>query len=79
MYTHFGHGYTEGNSLNSRFRELVARLSRKNGWFVPVKQLLDYLGSRNADLGGRPRAITAAERRSIEWRWLMHKIRFGTA
>jgi len=79
MYTHFGHGYAEGHSLNSRFCELVSRLSRKNGWFVPVSQLLDYLGSRNTGSGGQPRTITAAERRRMERRWLMHKIRFGTA
>jgi hypothetical protein len=75
MYTHFGHGYTEGGALNQRFRELIVRLSRKNGWFVPVSRLLDYLGSR--DPGGR--AIGAAERNALERRWLMHKIRFGTA
>lgn len=79
MYTHFGHGYTEGNSLNPRFRELITRLGRKNGWFVPVTQLLDYLASRNPGSPTHPRVITAAERNSLERRWLMHKIRFGTA
>jgi len=79
MYTHFGHGYTgSAGSLDPRFRDLITRLSRKNGWFVPVSTLLDYLGSRNSAGTGR-RIITPAERRSLELRWLAHKIRFGTA
>jgi hypothetical protein len=75
MYTHFGHGYTDsGGGIDPRFRELITRLSRKNGWFVPVSTLLDYVGS-----GNQRREITSAEREILEWRWLMHKIRFGTA
>jgi hypothetical protein len=75
MYTHFGHGYTDkANAIDPRFRELITRLSRKNGWFAPVTTLLDYLGAQR-----HGRNITSAERRSLEWRWLFHKIRFGTA
>jgi hypothetical protein len=79
MYTHFGHGYTDsGGGIDPRFRELITRLSRKNGWFVPVSKLLDYLGSGTSP--GKPRrVITSSEREILEWRWLMHKIRFGTA
>jgi hypothetical protein len=79
MYAHFGHGFTDSSGcLDPRFRELIARLSRKNGWFVPVSTLLDYLGSETP-AGNQVRAITPAERRMLEWRWLMHKVRFGTA
>ena len=81
MYTHFGHGYTDaGLSLDPRFRELITRMSRKNGWFVPVSTLLDYLASANAGHGHNAiRVITPSERRMLERRWLMHKVRFGTA
>lgn len=43
MYTHFGedHFYEDGH-LNSGFKRLIERLSRKDGWFVPVSTLLDY-------------------------------------
>lgn len=79
MYTHFGHGYTDSaNSLNPRFRELIGRLSRKGGWFVPVSTLLDHLSLQNNPTGVR-REITPAERRRLERRWLAHKVRFGTA
>jgi hypothetical protein len=74
MYTHFGHGYWDGRSLNERFRELMTRLSRRNGWFVPVSTLLDFLLERKSDA-----AITPANRSRLERRWLTHKARFGTA
>lgn len=74
MYTHFGHGYFEGGRLNQRFRSLIERLSAKNGWFVPVTTLLDFLRLSKVQA-----AITAEQRARLERRWLLHKIRFGTA
>ncbi|HEY3053333.1 MAG TPA: hypothetical protein VGK04_08095 [Thermoanaerobaculia bacterium] len=74
MYTHFGHGYYEDGKLNARFRSLVERLSRKNGWFVPVTTLLDFLAQKKSAA-----AITDQQRTRLERRWLLHKIRFGTA
>jgi hypothetical protein len=74
MYTHFGHGYYENGRLNPRFRSLVERLSKKNGWFVPVTTLLDFLTQQKA-----ASAITDLQRTRLERRWLFHKIRFGTA
>jgi hypothetical protein len=74
MYTHFGHGYVNGGGLDGRFVSLMRRLSRKNGWFVPVSTLLDYL------LGQRQGAVlTPPQRRELERRWLWHKVHFGTA
>lgn len=43
MYTHFGANFSAGGRLHPRFRSLMDRLSRLNGWFVPVSTLLDYL------------------------------------
>ena len=74
MYTHFGHGYVENGRLNARFKALMQRLSRKNGWFVPVGVLLDYLRGRH-----EPVEITAAQRRSLERRWLWQKMMRGTS
>jgi hypothetical protein len=75
MYTHFGLGFWEGGHLHPRFRELMTSLARRNGWFVPVSELLDYL---LAERGGRS-VLSAAQRRQLERRWLLHKVRFGTA
>lgn len=72
MYTHLASGFWRDGNLDPRFQELVARLARKNGWFVPVTTLLDYL----ADLRGQA-ALTAAQRRGLERRWLVSKALVG--
>jgi hypothetical protein len=74
MYTHFGHGYVEKRTLNQRFRVLMRRLGRKNGWFVPVSTLLDYLRAQRGDL-----LITNEQRERLERRWLWEKLFRGTS
>lgn len=73
VYAHFASGFCEHGEVNARFRALMERLSRKNGWFVPVTTLLDHLRG-----GSGGRAITATERRRLERSWLRHKITTGT-
>ncbi|NLE74972.1 MAG: hypothetical protein GX604_10150 [Actinobacteria bacterium] len=73
MYTHFANGFYENGKLNSRFVSLMHRLSSRPGWFVPVSTLLDYLEAYR----GHRYVITTSERRRLERRWLMHKIRLG--
>ena len=73
MYTHFAYGFYESGSLNTRFKFLMKRLSNKNGWFVPVSDLLDYLLQVN---GGH--ILTDKERNRLGRKWLWHKIRVGT-
>jgi hypothetical protein len=72
MYTHFAFGFCRGNQLDRRFEQLVRRLAGMNGWFVPVRTLLDFL------LVARGRHdLSLAERRRLEWRWLWHKALVG--
>jgi len=73
MYTHFAAGFSDNGRLNPRFQSLVERLTKKNGWFVPVGTLLDYLRKING-----PHDITDAERRHLECKWLWEKIFIGT-
>ncbi len=70
VYTHLGVWFYEDGKLDKRFRESMERLSKKNGWFVPVNTLLDYLMEKN----GR-HEITNSERSRLERGWLMDKIR----
>jgi len=71
MYTHFAFGFQDkSGELHPRFRHLIDRLSKKNGWFVPVGTLLDYIRSQRGD-----QVITPAERSRMERQWIMHKIR----
>ena len=72
MYTHFAKGFCSNGEVNSRFRELMLRLSKKNGWFVPVATLLDRLLQVNGS-----HSITDVERRRIEQKWLLEKIFAG--
>jgi hypothetical protein len=74
MYAHFGHGFVENNRLNASFSRLMLRLSRMNGWFVPVSELLDYLGKRRGQL-----TISTAQRNTMERRWLLQKLFRGTS
>jgi hypothetical protein len=74
MYTHFGHWFVRDGQLDGRFRALIERLSRKNGWFVPVSTLLEHLRAARGDT-----VITNRERASMEWNWLRRKLVKGTS
>lgn len=65
MYTHFAVGFQEHGKLNRQFRDLMTRLARRNGWFVPVHRLLDHLLSTNG-----AHVLTAKERSRLELHWL---------
>ncbi len=69
MYTHLAAGFSVSGRLNTRFKFLMERLSKMNGWFVPVCTLLDYI----VDLRGE-HTITQAERTKLERKWLWHKV-----
>ena len=73
MYTHFAAGFAQQGQLHAAFSGLMRRLAAKNGWFVPVAQLLDHLRSINANA-----EIPRAERVNMERRWLFSKFRTGT-
>jgi hypothetical protein len=75
VYTHFAEGFVENGRVNPRFEFLLRRLVRKKGWFVPVSTLLDFLRPLS------PRDAEGASRlaRSLERRWLVHKLRFGSS
>jgi hypothetical protein len=74
MYTHFAApGFVDGGRLNPRFQTLMTRLAKKNGWFVPAGELLDYLLQNN----GR-HEVSRRERRRLECKWLWEKIFIGS-
>ena len=72
MYAHLACGFFENGKVNARFNTLMERLSRKDGWFVPVGTLLDHIRSQRGE-----HVLTDAERMSLERRWLLHKLRVG--
>jgi hypothetical protein len=74
MYAHLACGFFKDGRLDPQFEKLMTRLSQKNGWFVPVSTLLDYLLERNGN-----HVITDGERNRLERGWLWRKIRVGTS
>jgi hypothetical protein len=69
MYTHFAKGFLVDGNINKRFKVLMERLSRSNGWFVPVRILLDFIRQARGH-----HVITPQERTDLERRWLWSKI-----
>lgn len=74
MYTHFGKGFVQNGRLDARFRERMTRIARKDGWFVPVRTLLDTIREQRGE-----HTLSDAERARLERRWLLLKIRYGTS
>lgn len=72
MYTHFAVGFCEQGRVDGRFAALMRRLARKNGWFVPVGDLLHHLGRRQGF-----HTLTRPQRRRLEFSWLWDKIHVG--
>jgi hypothetical protein len=75
MYVHFGHGFYEAGRLHPGFRAITEKLASRNGWFVPVTPLLDFLLARKSSSA----ALSDKDRSGLERRWLLQKVRSGTA
>lgn len=74
MYTHFGReDFLQNGRLDPLFVRLMERLSKQNGWFVPVSTLLDHIRRQRGH-----HVISHRERRALEWRWLREKVFRGT-
>ncbi|MHB8900424.1 MAG: polysaccharide deacetylase family protein [Thermoguttaceae bacterium] len=73
MYTHFAKGFCRNGQIEPRFRALMERLAARQGWFVPVSQLLDHVQARRG-----PHELTSRQRAALEWKWLRHKVLVGT-
>jgi hypothetical protein len=69
MYAHLAWGFHQDRRFEPRFKSLIERLSKMNGWFVPVRTLLDFLLEQRG-----PHVITADERRRLERRWLTFRL-----
>lgn len=65
VYTHFACGFADNGRVDRRVEELLRRLARKRGWFVPVSRLLDFLREQHGGV-----SIDAAELAGMERRWL---------
>jgi hypothetical protein len=74
VYTHFGHGFVENGRLRPEFVRLIERLSKKDGWFVPAVDILDYLAAEKGVA-----TLSRDTRAGLENRWLRAKALRGTS
>jgi hypothetical protein len=74
MYTHFANDFVKNGKLNERFKKLVIRLSKKNGWFVPVNVLLNHLLSFKKET-----TLSKKNLKKLERKWLINKILKGSS
>ena len=48
-------------------------LSKKNGWFVSLSTILEFLKKKN-----KTQIISNRQRRALEWKWLFDKLILGS-
>lgn len=70
MYTHFGVDFVVDGALDPGFVNVMTALSRRNGWFAPVSDVLDFLSSQQ-----QPSPFNASRRRRLEILWLVDRLR----
>ncbi len=69
MYAHLGApGFVSQGRLDARFQGLMEDLAARDGWFVPVSTLLDYIREQRGE-----HCITTIERTRLEWQWFANK------
>ena len=69
----FADGFCENEKLSEKFKKQMNRLSKKDGWFVPVSTLLEFLKKENNNLN-----INSKQIRALEWKWLFDKLILGS-
>jgi hypothetical protein len=74
IYTHFANGFVERGKINQKTKDLLTELSKRDGWFVPVSHLLDYLITQQKH-SRRP----YFEKFRMEMIWFFSKLIHGTS
>ena len=64
VYTHL-YNFSRNGAVLPEVKQILRRLATRNGWFVPVGTLLDFLRASRPDV-----ILTNAQRRRLEWHWL---------
>jgi len=70
IYTHLGKGFAENKTINPEFAKKMNELVKRNGWFAPASEILDYIDTFN-----KSKKISWYARFSLELKWLLHKIK----
>ncbi len=72
LYTHLGY-YRQFKKIDSGFRDMIEYIgSKKNGWFVPVGTILDFLKANQK----KPKSLTFLEQKKIEYHSLKTRFKY---
>jgi len=75
VYTHLARGFCADGVVNETTKERLQDLASRNGWFVPVSEILDYLRDNRKD----KETLSFRERIYLELHWVLEKIRHGSS
>lgn len=68
--THFGKGFVKNGELHQETKALLLKLSRRNGWFVPVCDILNFLKGRKDD-----NSIGGFDLFMLEFKWFLNSLK----
>ncbi len=75
VYTHFSYGFVDENGqLNATTKERLKDLASRNGYFVPVSQLLDLMRKQHRGSVN----LSWEEQLYIQLKWILEKIIYGS-
>ncbi|MBI1305689.1 MAG: hypothetical protein GC181_03635 [Bacteroidetes bacterium] len=69
LYTHFC-TFADNGKIDPYFKEIMEYIAEKDGWYVPVNTLLDYVNQSIGDITLRKDAKS-----NLEWKWLSETIK----
>ena len=70
MYTHLGARFFQNDRLDDHFRMIMEYVASKDGWFVPVSDVLDFL-RQGKTLNGC--TLSDSKLFWLEMKWLLDK------
>ncbi|HCA67043.1 MAG: hypothetical protein A2249_00190 [Candidatus Jacksonbacteria bacterium RIFOXYA2_FULL_44_7] len=68
VYTHFAYNFVKNKTVHPETQLLLETLAKKDGWFVPVTELLDWLKEQRDN-----ETIPKQELTRMEYRWFWEK------
>lgn len=69
MSTHLGKGFSKDGKIRDSVKKIFDSIAEKNGWFVPVSELLEWQLKKN-----NRQTISNKEKTTMEWRWIREKL-----
>lgn len=69
VFTHFASGFVKGGRLDKNFQKNMTYLARRDGWFVPVGEILNFLLEKRGGIN-----ISTKDKIALDLKWVLDKI-----